>query len=83
MTVHEFSGYSYETQYQMLRQRGVFLMTRSTKYAWVVLFAFDGFYVEVAQARGSGKIRFIRSFTYIQGIAPYLSLININPVLNN
>ena len=83
MTVQEFSSYSYETQYQMLQMRGVYLMTRSTRYACVVLFAFEGFYVEVAQAQGSGKIRFIRSFTDIQGLAPYLSRININPVLNN
>ena len=83
MTVQEFSDYNYEIQYQMLRQQGVFLMTRATKHVWVVLFAFDGFYVEVAQAQGSGKIRFIRGFADTKGLAPYLSQININPILNN
>jgi len=79
----EFSSYSYDIQYQMLRQRGVFLMTRFTKYARVVLFALDGFYAEVAQAQGSGKIQFIRSLADTQDLDPYLSQININPILNN
>ena len=82
MTVQEFSDYNYEIQYQMLRQQGVFLMTRATRHVWVVLFAFDGFYVEVAQVQDSGKIRFIKSFAGTQRLDPYLSKININPILN-
>jgi hypothetical protein len=83
MTVQEFSGYSLDTQYQMLQQRGVFLMTRSTQYVWVVLFAFYDFYVEVAQAQDNGKIRFIRGFADTKGLDPYLTQININPILNS
>ena len=82
MTVEEFSSYSLKTQYLLLQQRGTFLLTRSTAYAWVALFEFDGFYVEVAQAQGSGKIRFIRGFKDTKDLEPYLSQINISPILN-
>ena len=83
MTVLEFSSYSIEAQYQMLKRKGVFLMTRSTQFAWVVLFAFEGFYVEVARAQCNGKIKFIRGFTDIRGLNPYLSQINITPIIND
>jgi hypothetical protein len=83
VTVHQFSLYSYQAQYEMLKEQGIFLMTRHIQDSWLVLFAFQNFYVEVIQVQPSGQLRLMRCFEDIEQLAPYLSEIDINPVLNN
>ena len=83
MTIYQFSLYSYKEQYELLKQQGIFLMTRYVRDSWLVLFAFQNFYVEVIQVQPTGKLRLMRCFDDIEQLAPYLTHINIDPVLNN
>jgi hypothetical protein len=81
--LQQFKRYNFDEQYRILQQHGTFLMTRSTEEAWVVLFTLYSFYVEVIQDKTNGELCYIRSFTDIALLEPYLSQINISPILND
>ena len=67
----------------MLKKQGIFLMNRYVKDSWLVLFAFQNFYVEVIQVQPTGKLRLMRCFDDIEELVPYLTQIDIDPILKN
>ena len=83
MTIQQFKRYDFEKQYQLLQEKGTFLMTRSTDDAWIVLFNLHNFYVEVVQEKLNGELYFIRCFDNLELLEPYLKQINIAPILND
>ncbi|HYH13756.1 MAG TPA: hypothetical protein VD794_00960 [Flavisolibacter sp.] len=82
MTALEFSRCPDAVKFEILKEAGVRLATRRTEQRLAYLFAVDGFYVEVVQGRRSGQLWTVRSFDNITYLEPYLSEIDISPVLN-
>jgi len=78
VTIEDFCDSDSETKRKLLLQRGMRLLSRSTKEVKAVLFELDSFYVEVLYDRRTQKMIWINGFDNMDLLEPYLQQIDIS-----
>ncbi len=83
MTLYNFYALKTEEQRKAVQEKGVYLMSRNEGGIKILLFALDGFYVEVYYDNTIKTILPIRSFRTTELLYPYLNQIDISTLLQN
>ncbi len=81
MHLKEFKYENKQKKKQLLFEHGVYIASRPDEGFTVLLFQIDAFYVEVYFDREEEEIGYIRAFTSLDFLAPYLKNIDISGLL--
>ncbi len=77
MQIKEFKYQTKQTKTSLLACHGVFLARRSEGAFAVFLFQVEGFYVEMFYDETEAEIGYIRSFSSVEELTPYLNAIDL------
>ena len=81
MTLQHFNALNQEKQRWWVLERGVYLCNRKTRDFTVFLFQLDGFYIEIYFYNADDTVFLIKSFDDMDSLEPYLTQINLTPLL--
>ena len=81
MLFKEFKYQDKQKKKQLLFNHGVYLTQRPQAEFTILLFQIDSFYVEVYFDTEEYQIGYIRTFTSVDELAPYLHQIDISGLL--
>ena len=82
MLLKQFKYEDKQKKKELLFEHGVYLANRPEGDFIVFLFQIHSFYVEVYFDRDEEQIGYIRTFTAVECLAPYLQQIDISSVLD-
>ncbi|MGN6165323.1 MAG: hypothetical protein ACTHOF_12355 [Flavisolibacter sp.] len=81
MLFKEFKYQDKQSKKQMLFNHGVYLAQRPHTGFTILLFQIDSFYVEVYFDTEEEQIGYIRTFTSVDDLEPYLQQVDISGLL--
>lgn len=81
MSLKQFSRMDKAQQRIYLLTQGTFLAERRTGMYDLMLYELEGFYVEVAFYTRTNKVAFFKTFTNTDSLAPYLSNIDLDGLM--
>ena len=81
MTIEKFNQLPIEEQQRAVLQDGVFLAERKDFPLRMMLYDMNSFYVEVFFLSRNNKAAWLNAFDSMEKLEPYLTNINISPVL--
>jgi hypothetical protein len=82
MTIKEFKFLEKESKHHFLLDKGVFLLTRQEPEYYIDLYQLDDFYVEAYFHYGRNRLVYLRAFTNMEELYPYLKQVDISPLLH-
>ena len=80
MTLYEFNRLPDDHQLEQVWEQGVFLIRRKIARSYLILYALDGFFVEIRYDRDQNRVTACRSFRSLIPLEPYLEAIQINSI---
>ena len=83
MQLQDFKYEQKRTKESLVLQDGVYLATRRQDGFTVLLFAVHSFYVEVYCDLDEAMVGYIRAFSSVDELAPYLSMMDISELLSS
>lgn len=81
MFFNEFKYQDKQKKKQLLFNHGVYLAQRPFGEFIILLFQIDSFYAEVYFDTEEEQIGYIRTFTSVNDLEPYLQQVDISPLL--
>ena len=78
MTLYDFYTLGAEEQRKTVQGKGVYLMNRVEEGVEILLFALDGFYIEVCYDAITKTVEPVRVFYTTELLDPYLKQINLS-----
>lgn len=81
MFFNEFKYQDKQKKKQLLFNHGVYLAQRPSGEFIILLFQIDSFYAEVYFDTEEEQIGYIRTFTSVNDLEPYLQQVDISPLL--
>jgi hypothetical protein len=82
MMLQQFNTLSKEKQQDVLLKQGTFLAEREDGPFSIMLYQFEGFYVEVYFFNLYHKVAFFKAFDSTDALQPYLKAIDVSDLLN-
>ena len=82
MKIEDFKYLEKELKKRLLYKNGVYLASRRESEFLIDLYQVDSFYVEVYFLEEDEEIGYIRAFSSINELTPYLKNINISKLIN-
>jgi hypothetical protein len=81
MKIEEFKYLEKETKKRLLFDNGVYLASRQESEFIIELYQIDSFYVEAYFHESDQEIGYMRAFSSIEDLIPYLSKIDISSII--
>ena len=81
MKIEEFKYLEKETKKRLLFHNGVYLATRQESEFIIELYQIDSFYVEAYFHESDQEIGYMRAFSSLDDLLPYLGKIDISNII--
>jgi hypothetical protein len=81
MKLEEFQYLNKSTKTQVLFDNGIYLSSRQEPEYTIDLYQIDSFYVEVFYHHGSKVIIYLKAFSRLEDLGPYLDDIDLSQLL--
>jgi hypothetical protein len=82
MKIEEFKYLEKEKKKRLLFDNGVYLATRQESDFIIELYQIDSFYVEAYLHESDNEVGYMRAFSSIDDLLPYIGKIDISSLLN-
>lgn len=78
MTIDEFNRLEKDQREKLLLNNGVYLLSRQEPEFIIDLYQMDSFYIEAFYHHGKKRLLYVRAFSHLDELAPYLADVKLN-----